>query len=40
MNDSCLADQHTAIDTIQTAARAKTMTFDPATKHLWLSTVE
>jgi DNA-binding beta-propeller fold protein YncE len=33
-------DQYTAIDTIQTAPRAKTMTFDPVTKRLYLSTVE
>jgi len=33
-------DQYTAIDTIQTAPRAKTMTFDPGTKRLYLSTAE
>src|SRR5271166_1643991 len=33
-------DRYTAIDTIQTAPRAKTMTFDPATKRLYLSTAE
>jgi DNA-binding beta-propeller fold protein YncE len=31
-------DQYTAVDTVQTAPRAKTMTFDPATKRLYLST--
>ncbi len=40
MNGSRLADQYMAIDTIQTAPRAKTMTFDPATKRLSLSTAE
>jgi len=33
-------DQYTAIDTVQTAPRAKTMTFDPVTKRLYLSTAE
>lgn len=33
-------DHYTAIDTIQTAPRAKTMTFDPLTKRLYLSTAE
>ena len=34
------ADRYTAIDTIQTAPRAKTMAFDPASKRIYLSTVE
>jgi len=34
------ADQYTAIDTIHTAPRAKTMAFDPATRRLYLSTEE
>jgi DNA-binding beta-propeller fold protein YncE len=33
-------DHYTAVDTIRTAPRAKTMTFDPANKRLYLSTVE
>jgi YVTN family beta-propeller protein len=33
-------DHYTAVDTIQTAPRAKTMTFDPVTKRLYLSTTE
>jgi YVTN family beta-propeller protein len=33
-------DHYTAVDTIQTAPRAKTMTFDPVSKRLYLSTVE
>lgn len=33
-------DHYTAIDTVQTAPRAKTMAFDAATKRLYLSTAE
>jgi len=33
-------DQYSAVDTIQTAPRAKTMAFDPITKRLYLSTEE
>ena len=33
-------DQYTAVDTVHTAPRAKTMAFDPATKRLYLSTTE
>jgi len=33
-------DHYTAVDTIQTAPKAKTMTLDPATKRLYLSTAE
>ncbi len=33
-------DHYSSVDTIQTAPRAKTMTFDPVTKRLYLSTAE
>lgn len=33
-------DHYTTVDTIQTAPRAKTMTLDPVTKRLYLSTAE
>jgi DNA-binding beta-propeller fold protein YncE len=33
-------DAYTVVDTIHTAPKAKTMTFDPATKRLYLSTAE
>ena len=33
-------DHYSAMDTIKTAPRAKTMTFDPVTKRLYLSTAE
>ncbi len=33
-------DSYTAVDTIHTAPKAKTMTFDPAAKRLYLSTAE
>jgi DNA-binding beta-propeller fold protein YncE len=34
------ADSYTVVDTIHTVPRAKTMTFDPTTKRLYLSTAE
>jgi DNA-binding beta-propeller fold protein YncE len=33
-------DKYTAVETVKTAPRAKTMTFDPTTKRLYLSTAE